>query len=144
MKHHEIFLLRSAQLRCSHSLSTRPATLPPEPPHPTSPLTHSHKHSTRRRNKSNQFTGWTDVDLTAQGVEEATAAGKLLLAEVRWRGSGRGEGGKWEREGREGVEKTDIALTHCRHRASHLSTLQGYEFDVCYTSVLKRAIRTLW
>ena len=52
-------------------------------------------------NKENLFTGWTDVDLSAKGVEEAHEAGKLLLRE-------------------------------------------GYDFDVAYTSVLKRAIRTLW
>jgi 2,3-bisphosphoglycerate-dependent phosphoglycerate mutase len=51
-------------------------------------------------NKENRFTGWRDVDLTAKGVEEARAAGKLLRAE-------------------------------------------GYDFDFTYTSVLKRAIRTL-
>src|ERR1700682_5368686 len=51
-------------------------------------------------NKENRFTGWKDVDLTAKGVEEARAAGKLLQAE-------------------------------------------GYDFDFTYTSVLKRAIRTL-
>lgn len=32
-------------------------------------------------NKENRFTGWTDVDLSAQGVEEARAAGRLLVAE---------------------------------------------------------------
>jgi 2,3-bisphosphoglycerate-dependent phosphoglycerate mutase len=52
-------------------------------------------------NRENRFTGWTDVDLSAAGVEEARAAGGLL------------------RE-------------------------QGYEFDAAYTSVLKRAVRTLW
>jgi len=52
-------------------------------------------------NKANLFTGWTDVDLSEKGVEEAHEAGRLL------------------REG-------------------------GYVFDVAYTSVLKRAIRTLW
>ncbi|HEX5628853.1 MAG TPA: 2,3-diphosphoglycerate-dependent phosphoglycerate mutase [Usitatibacteraceae bacterium] len=51
-------------------------------------------------NKENRFTGWTDVDLSALGVEEARAAGRLLAAE-------------------------------------------GYDFDVAFTSVLKRAIRTL-
>ncbi|HXN15958.1 MAG TPA: 2,3-diphosphoglycerate-dependent phosphoglycerate mutase [Usitatibacter sp.] len=51
-------------------------------------------------NKENRFTGWTDVDLTPKGIEEARAAGRLLLA-------------------------------------------QGYDFDVAFTSVLKRAIRTL-
>jgi len=52
-------------------------------------------------NLENRFTGWTDVDLTPQGVEEAKSAGRLLREE-------------------------------------------GFEFDVCYTSVLKRAVRTLW
>ena len=52
-------------------------------------------------NRENRFTGWTDVDLSAQGVEEAKDAGRAL------------------REG-------------------------GFAFDVAYTSVLKRAIRTLW
>lgn len=52
-------------------------------------------------NKENLFTGWTDVDLSEKGVEEAHTAAKLLM------------------EG-------------------------GYTFDVAFTSVLKRAIRTLW
>jgi 2,3-bisphosphoglycerate-dependent phosphoglycerate mutase len=52
-------------------------------------------------NKKNFFTGWTDVDLSKKGVEEAHDAAKLL------------------KEG-------------------------GYTFDVAFTSVLKRAIRTLW
>jgi len=52
-------------------------------------------------NKANLFTGWTDVDLSEKGVQEAEQAGETLLAE-------------------------------------------GYTFDVAYTSVLKRAIRTLW
>ncbi len=52
-------------------------------------------------NKENRFTGWTDVDLTPKGQEEAKSAGQLL------------------RE-------------------------NGFIFDVAYTSVLKRAIRTLW
>src|SRR5688500_20325491 len=52
-------------------------------------------------NLENLFTGWTDVDLTAQGREEASAAGTLLRA-------------------------------------------QGFEFGLSFTSVLKRAIRTLW
>src|SRR6516165_2572144 len=52
-------------------------------------------------NRENRFTGWTDVDLSAQGVEEAKSAGRAL------------------RQG-------------------------GFAFDVAYTSVLKRAIRTLW
>jgi 2,3-bisphosphoglycerate-dependent phosphoglycerate mutase len=52
-------------------------------------------------NKENLFTGWTDVDLSEKGVEEAHTAAKLLA------------------EG-------------------------GYTFDIAFTSVLKRAIRTLW
>lgn len=59
------------------------------------------RHGQSDWNLKNLFTGWTDVDLTDQGVAEAAAAGQLL------------------RE-------------------------LGYEFDVAYTSVLKRAIRTLW
>lgn len=52
-------------------------------------------------NLENRFTGWTDVDLTEQGVKEAQAGAELLRQE-------------------------------------------GYAFDVAFTSVLKRAIRTLW
>jgi 2,3-bisphosphoglycerate-dependent phosphoglycerate mutase len=52
-------------------------------------------------NKENRFTGWTDVDLSERGLDEARKAGKLLKQE-------------------------------------------GYAFDIAYTSVLKRAIRTLW
>jgi 2,3-bisphosphoglycerate-dependent phosphoglycerate mutase len=52
-------------------------------------------------NLENLFTGWTDVDLTAQGIAEAREAGRLLKAE-------------------------------------------GLDFDLAFTSVLKRAIRTLW
>jgi 2,3-bisphosphoglycerate-dependent phosphoglycerate mutase len=52
-------------------------------------------------NRENRFTGWTDVDLSAAGVEEARAAGRLLRA-------------------------------------------GGYAFELAHTSVLKRAIRTLW
>ncbi len=59
------------------------------------------RHGESTWNKENRFTGWTDVDLSEKGVEEAHAAGKLLKAE-------------------------------------------GYAFDVAHTSVLKRAIRTLW
>jgi 2,3-bisphosphoglycerate-dependent phosphoglycerate mutase len=52
-------------------------------------------------NKENLFTGWTDVNLSEKGVEEAHTAAKLLA------------------EG-------------------------GFTFDIAFTSVLKRAIRTLW
>lgn len=52
-------------------------------------------------NKENRFTGWTDVDLSERGLEEARQAGQRL--------------------------KED-----------------GFVFDLAYTSVLKRAIRTLW
>ena len=58
------------------------------------------RHGESTWNKENRFTGWTDVDLSPQGVEEARAAGRLLLAE-------------------------------------------GYDFDLAFTSVLKRAVRTL-
>ncbi len=59
------------------------------------------RHGESTWNLENRFTGWTDVDLTPTGVEQARNAGRLLKAE-------------------------------------------GYEFDLAYTSVLKRAIRTLW
>lgn len=52
-------------------------------------------------NKENLFTGWTDVDLSEKGLQEAKEAGVLLKEE-------------------------------------------GYNFDLVYTSVLKRAIRTAW
>lgn len=52
-------------------------------------------------NKSNRFTGWTDVQLTGRGTQEAIEAGRTLQKE-------------------------------------------GYAFDVAYTSVLQRAIKTLW
>lgn len=58
------------------------------------------RHGESTWNQKNLFTGWTDVDLTDLGKEEAREAGRLLLE-------------------------------------------QGYEFDVCYTSYLKRAIHTL-
>jgi 2,3-bisphosphoglycerate-dependent phosphoglycerate mutase len=59
------------------------------------------RHGQSAWNLENLFTGWTDVDLTAQGREEARAAGALLAA-------------------------------------------SGFEFAKAHTSVLKRAIRTLW
>ena len=52
-------------------------------------------------NKENRFTGWTDVDLSEQGLKEAHEAGRSLRD-------------------------------------------SGFVFDVAFTSVLKRAIRTLW
>jgi len=39
------------------------------------------RHGESAWNKENRFTGWKDVDLTAKGVEEAKAAGRLLAAE---------------------------------------------------------------
>ena len=59
------------------------------------------RHGESDWNRENRFTGWTDVDLSARGVEEARAGAKLLAA-------------------------------------------LGYQFDLAFTSVLKRAIRTLW
>src|SRR5213082_1890643 len=59
------------------------------------------RHGESTWNRENRFTGWTDVDLSERGREEAAEAGRLL------------------KEG-------------------------GYTFDIAYTSVLKRAIRTLW
>ncbi len=52
-------------------------------------------------NKENRFTGWTDVDLSEKGVQEAKEAAKKLKEE-------------------------------------------GYTFDIAFTSLLKRGIRTLW
>ncbi|MFN0171514.1 MAG: 2,3-diphosphoglycerate-dependent phosphoglycerate mutase [Bryobacteraceae bacterium] len=59
------------------------------------------RHGESSWNKENRFTGWTDVDLSEKGRQEALEGGRVLKAE-------------------------------------------GYTFDVAYTSVLKRAIRTLW
>jgi len=59
------------------------------------------RHGESTWNKENRFTGWTDVDLSEKGRQEAQEAGEVLRRE-------------------------------------------GYVFDVAYTSVLKRAIRTLW
>jgi 2,3-bisphosphoglycerate-dependent phosphoglycerate mutase len=59
------------------------------------------RHGESTWNLENRFTGWTDVDLTPAGIEQAKQAGRLLKTE-------------------------------------------GYDFDVAYTSVLKRATRTLW
>lgn len=59
------------------------------------------RHGESQWNKENRFTGWTDVDITEKGLDEAFAAGELLKKE-------------------------------------------GYDFDLVFTSVLKRAIRTMW
>lgn len=59
------------------------------------------RHGQSDWNLKNLFTGWTDVDLTEQGVAEARAAARTLRAE-------------------------------------------GIDFDIAFTSVLTRAIRTLW
>src|SRR5688572_4396763 len=58
------------------------------------------RHGESEWNRENRFTGWTDVDLSEKGREEARAAGQLLKQE-------------------------------------------GFLFDIAFTSVLKRAIRTL-
>ncbi|MGI9649524.1 MAG: 2,3-diphosphoglycerate-dependent phosphoglycerate mutase [Acidimicrobiia bacterium] len=39
------------------------------------------RHGQSTWNQQNRFTGWTDVGLTEQGVEEARSGGRLLLAE---------------------------------------------------------------
>ena len=39
------------------------------------------RHGQSEWNRANLFTGWTDVDLTEQGISEAREAGRLLLAE---------------------------------------------------------------
>jgi len=59
------------------------------------------RHGESDWNRENRFTGWTDVDLSPKGIEEARAAGRGLAA-------------------------------------------AGLRFDLAFTSVLKRAIRTLW
>jgi 2,3-bisphosphoglycerate-dependent phosphoglycerate mutase len=59
------------------------------------------RHGQSTWNLENRFTGWTDVDLSPQGVREA-------------------------------------------HEAADALSRGGYTFDIAFTSVLKRAIRTLW
>ncbi|HTZ40318.1 MAG TPA: 2,3-bisphosphoglycerate-dependent phosphoglycerate mutase, partial [Syntrophales bacterium] len=59
------------------------------------------RHGESTWNKENRFTGWTDVDLSEKGAEEALQGGRILAKE-------------------------------------------GYVFDIAFTSVLRRAIKTLW
>jgi 2,3-bisphosphoglycerate-dependent phosphoglycerate mutase len=59
------------------------------------------RHGESQWNLENRFTGWTDVDLSVKGLEEAERAGETLKRE-------------------------------------------GYTFDVAFTSLLKRAVKTLW
>jgi len=59
------------------------------------------RHGESTWNKENRFTGWTDVDLSEKGINEARKAGQILKN-------------------------------------------NGFVFDIAFTSVLKRAIRTLW
>jgi len=59
------------------------------------------RHGESTWNKENRFTGWTDVDLSENGIIEAKKAGSILKQ-------------------------------------------KGFTFDIAFTSVLKRAIRTLW
>ncbi len=59
------------------------------------------RHGESLWNRENRFTGWTDIDLSEKGKEEAIDAANLLMD-------------------------------------------AGFTFDIAFTSVLKRAIRTLW
>ncbi|MBN1508929.1 MAG: 2,3-diphosphoglycerate-dependent phosphoglycerate mutase [Sedimentisphaerales bacterium] len=59
------------------------------------------RHGQSTWNLENRFTGWTDVDLSPQGIQEAHEAARALVQD-------------------------------------------GCTFDIAFTSVLKRAIRTLW
>jgi 2,3-bisphosphoglycerate-dependent phosphoglycerate mutase len=59
------------------------------------------RHGESDWNRENRFTGWTDVDLSEKGLQEARDGAEVLKRE-------------------------------------------GFVFDIAYTSVLKRAIRTLW
>jgi len=58
------------------------------------------RHGESEWNRENRFTGWTDVDLSEKGIDEAREAGRILRQE-------------------------------------------GFDFDIAFTSVLKRAVRTL-
>jgi 2,3-bisphosphoglycerate-dependent phosphoglycerate mutase len=57
------------------------------------------RHGESEWNRKNLFTGWTDVELSEKGLNEAKEAGKVLLQ-------------------------------------------TGFDFDICFTSYLKRAINT--
>jgi 2,3-bisphosphoglycerate-dependent phosphoglycerate mutase len=59
------------------------------------------RHGESDWNRENRFTGWTDVDLSEKGIQEAIAGGKVMKE-------------------------------------------AGYTFDFAFSSVLKRAIKTLW
>lgn len=59
------------------------------------------RHGESLWNLENKFTGWTDIDLSERGIEEA-------------------------------------------HKAAYYLKAEGYSFDIAFTSVLKRAVRTLW
>ena len=59
------------------------------------------RHGESDWNRENRFTGWTDVDLSPTGIEEARRAAEYLLD-------------------------------------------RGFTFDLACTSLLKRAVRTLW
>lgn len=59
------------------------------------------RHGESEWNRENRFSGWTDIDLTEKGCQEARQAGRALLE-------------------------------------------AGLTFDVTCTSLLRRAIRTLW
>ena len=59
------------------------------------------RHGESTWNKENRFTGWTDVDLTEKGIEEAINAGRIMKE-------------------------------------------MDYTFDIVYSSVLKRSLRTTW
>ncbi len=77
---HKVVLLRHGESEWC-VVGTSRGVAPPSVTHAARPVL-----SPPRRNKSNQFTGWTDVDLTELGVQEAIAAGKLLKEEVGGRG----------------------------------------------------------
>ena len=55
----------------------RPAPLSPHTMHKLVLI----RHGESTWNLENRFTGWTDVDLTPTGVEQATNAGRLLKAD---------------------------------------------------------------